>query len=309
MNKWKTILPCMALLVNTGIASADYAKGMAEYRAKNYASALYEWLQSAEMGDEKSQYWLGMMYESGRGAQKSQLDKALKWYQLSADSNYPPAQIKLGELYLAGKGVKKDLSQSVFWYQQAAKQNQPLAQFQVGLFYLEGVGVDKNEREAAKWLEAAARQNVTAAQNNLAWLYENGRGIKQDYAKALEWYQRAAKAGDGFAQNSLGVMYTNGKGVDQNYAWAAFWFAMAEKSGNAQATNNMAKVVTHLRHLKVNSRSANIRAGTDMRYPVIARVAYGTSLPVLGKTESGWSQVYYAEQKSLGWISSSLLEE
>ncbi|MCW4153705.1 SH3 domain-containing protein [Halomonas sp. 18H] len=301
--QWKKVAIGLFCL-HTPMAIANYEKGVDEYQRGNFASALYEWRQSAEQGDPQSQFRLAEMYQNGKGTSQSQ-EKAHKWYTLSADSGHLPAQMALAEKHLEGEDADPKLAAR--WYERAAEAGDAQAQFRLGLLYLEGKGVEQNDSSAAKWLEAAAKQGVTPAQNNIGSLYENGRGVEQDPAKAVEWYEKAAKSGDAYAQNSLGAMYAKGKGVEKNHAWAVFWFTTSAQQGNQAAVDNIDNSLQHLQAKNVRVDTANIRAGNSTQYDIIAKVQQGNTLRILGSTD-GWSQVYLPEQSRLGWIASNLLE-
>ncbi len=65
--------------------------------AKDYQEA-FEWLtKSADAGDRESEYWLGTLYEGGRGVERN-MDKALALYQSAADKGFERAQNRLAEL-------------------------------------------------------------------------------------------------------------------------------------------------------------------------------------------------------------------
>ena len=49
--------------------------------------------------------------------------EAAKWFTAAANQGYAPAQAKLGELYMAGKGVPQDSKQGYLWLTLATKQD------------------------------------------------------------------------------------------------------------------------------------------------------------------------------------------
>ena len=69
-----------------------------------------------------------------------------------AENGSADAQIRVGQIYGAGKIVSEDLAKSFFWYKCAAEQGDTHAQWMLGYFYNEGKGVAKDEIEAyAYW--------------------------------------------------------------------------------------------------------------------------------------------------------------
>ena len=87
-------------------------------------------LETANSGDAKSQYLLGIMYKKGRKVPKDYC-KALEWYQKAAEQGYDLAQYALGKMYEDGHGVPKDCSKALEWFQKAAEQGHEDAQMRV----------------------------------------------------------------------------------------------------------------------------------------------------------------------------------
>ncbi|MFO7581422.1 SH3 domain-containing protein [Guyparkeria sp.] len=286
---------------------ADYDSGLAEFDRGNYASAVHEWRMSAEKGDPQSQFALGSVFEKGKGV-SIDLEKAHKWYRLSADNGLLEAQVRLGELYMANL-LSGGPGEAVRWFEMAARRGHASSQFMLGLLYLEGEAVKKNVRVAARWFEAAAEQGHAAAANNIGGLYEEGRGVDQSFERAFHYYETAARQGDPKSQNNLGALYALGRGVEQNHAWAVFWFAMAEKNGDEVAKENIKKSLSKLESGEIAVSHANVRAGIGTDHEVISVLEKGARLWVLGGVD-GWSQVYYEQSGAgyLGWISSSLID-
>ena len=57
---------------------------MEAYKKGDFANAIKEWILLGEDGDEKAQYFLGLIYYKGKGVPQD-YKKALKWYTLSAE--------------------------------------------------------------------------------------------------------------------------------------------------------------------------------------------------------------------------------
>ena len=89
-----------------GGAWAGFEEGLAAAERGEYATALREWQPLAEAGDARAQYGLGLMYATGQGVPKSDVE-AVKWYRLAADQGEANAQNNLGLMYVNGQGVPK----------------------------------------------------------------------------------------------------------------------------------------------------------------------------------------------------------
>lgn len=61
-------------------AAADYYAGLRAFDAKNYADAVREWTTSAQAGDARSQFRLGILYAKGLGVPQDK-ETAYYWYK------------------------------------------------------------------------------------------------------------------------------------------------------------------------------------------------------------------------------------
>ena len=251
----------------------------------------YKFIQAANQAKEYTQFQIGQMYEEGRGVEKNEkkaiekyvnlinkgryskrykeylerLKKMLQkesgeedWIQILTDAY---AQIQLGQMYLKGRGVKKDEKKAAQLYEKAANQGYKEAQFQIGQMYEEGRGVERNEKKAIEvyanlvnkgWFgvkrECLGRlekmtqkqseeedwtQLITNAdaQYKLGEIYEEGREVEKNEKKAIELYEKAANQGNPKAQYKLGKMYEEGRGVKKDAKKAA---ELYEKAANQE---------------------------------------------------------------------------
>jgi uncharacterized protein len=60
----------LCIAVVSPALSADYKKGLVAAQKGDFETALQEWRPLAEKGDIRSQFNLGLMYETGRGVLK-----------------------------------------------------------------------------------------------------------------------------------------------------------------------------------------------------------------------------------------------
>jgi TPR repeat protein len=156
----RTLLVATALLLTLPhSARADYDEGVKAYMKGSYKKALRAFMESAEGGDARAQFYIGSMYDSGQG-------------------------------------VSKDSKKAIQWYRRAAKKGNPNAQYNLGVLYYTGEGVKKSHRKAVDWWEKAARQKLDSAQLNLAIAHFKGEGVDQDYVKAYMWATIASNFGN-----------------------------------------------------------------------------------------------------------------
>ncbi len=75
-----------------------------------------------EILDPKEQNQLGEDYYYGKNGKTQDYNKAVYWYEKSANQGYDFAQYSLGYCYQHGQGVSKDYTKAVYWYEKAANQ-------------------------------------------------------------------------------------------------------------------------------------------------------------------------------------------
>ena len=106
------------------------------------------------------------------------------------------AQMKLGIIYLEGRGVTADIDKALFYYRLAAEREIAFAQFKLAQIYLDGNHVKPDPEKALSWLLRAARHGFVRAQLDLSVLYENGTAVDQDMVKAHQWISIASSLTD-----------------------------------------------------------------------------------------------------------------
>ena len=76
--------------------------------------------KAAKAGNTRGQFWLGQLYEKGKGVARN--DKlAASWYIKAAKRGNVSAQSKMGYLYATGIGVTKNAEESEKWYKIAGE--------------------------------------------------------------------------------------------------------------------------------------------------------------------------------------------
>lgn len=105
---------------------------------------------------------------------------AMKWFRISAEQGYAPAENNLGFFYAEGRGAARDDAEAVRWYKRAADQKYPPAETSLGMMYAQGRGVKQSDLDALALYSAAANQGYPQAKANLAEMYREGRGVAKD---------------------------------------------------------------------------------------------------------------------------------
>jgi len=102
--------------------------------------------------------------EADRLAVRGDHATAVKIVRGLADQGNARAQIKLGSMYAAGRGVARDDAAAASWYRKAADQGDSEAQLNLGHLHAEGRGVPRSTNQAYIWYSLAARAGTAAAE-------------------------------------------------------------------------------------------------------------------------------------------------
>jgi TPR repeat protein len=165
---------------------------------QNYRSGRYLVSLGAYQGGKYEQYLLGSLYNPYAPA--GQIIKNTMWFDSTLDG-FKFRKRLLGPLYTPNVPEDQvDQKASVKWFKLSADQKFSPAQYRLGLMYAYGQGVAHNDETALKWFKLAAQQNHPAAQFNLGKMYAEGRGVLKDHVRAHMWFTIAAFAGDMNAQ-------------------------------------------------------------------------------------------------------------
>lgn len=256
--------------------SPNWFDGNEQYKTKKYKEAFNIWMSLALKGDDKAQNSVGACYNYGKGVE-AEFDKAIYWFELSAnqgnvkakdnlgillvkksiyqnkekafslflqagEQQFSPAQYHLYLCYLKGIGVEADEKKAIQWLKKAASQKDAKAQYVLANRYREGNAVEKNEKEALQLYKESANQDFLHAQIVLGQIYLKGElGADVCKEESFKWFEKAAIKGDSCSQYNLGLFYTNGDGVCRNYNKAVLWYKCAAKQNNSYAINNLAR--------------------------------------------------------------------
>ncbi len=191
--------------------------------------------QEAEGGNVQGMRDLAELYLSGRGVRRDP-EEAVRWIRRAADLSDAVAQNELGFLYSAGLGVERDQAEAVRWFRLSADQGETTAQFNLGLRYDKGEGVAQDLAEAARRYRQAGEQGHAGAQFHLGGMHDEGRGVEKDADEAVHWYRLAAQQGHVHAQFNLGAVFAEGLGEP---AQAVGWYRLAGNQGHPAAQNNL----------------------------------------------------------------------
>jgi TPR repeat protein len=105
------------------------------------------------------------------------------------------AQYELAQMYQLGEGIKQDTEKAIKWYEKSANQENVEAQVNLGRV-LCNTSIHNSYDKAIIWFRKAAEQKNTDAYYYLGNMYQHGRGVKIDFREVENFYIKAIESGD-----------------------------------------------------------------------------------------------------------------
>jgi len=217
------------------------AAPIAEHATKqNAGEQLAKVKTAAEAGDREAMFNLGNRYMKGNGVEKD-LAEGVRWLRKAVEAGNTRAMVNLGLLYSDGEGVAKDPAEALRWYKKAADLGDTDGMLNLGIAYHLGEGVEKDLNEAFRWYRKAADSGHSYAMFAVGSSYESGDGVEKDVAEAFRWYRKAAEAGNPLGMFNVGNAYFDGEGVRKDLSESVRWYRKAADAGNTAAMVNLAR--------------------------------------------------------------------
>jgi TPR repeat protein len=173
------VVAVAVVAIATPLAQAGRKEGIAAYKRGDWAAALAELSPLAEEGDALAQFYVGYMYESGKGVE-ADLEHAARLYRAAAEQGEEKAQFNLAAALESGRGVTLDLTEAHSWYLDSAERGFPRAQYKVAEMFESGVGTRQDLVQAYKWFAICGKQR-----------YEDARKRRRRVAKRMDPYDIA----------------------------------------------------------------------------------------------------------------------
>ena len=182
--------------------------------------------QLADSGNAEAQFVLAQAYQWGtdKGYDiEPNMESLIKYYTLSADGGYVPAQLAMvTELYMPQRNKEMTLK----YLEMAMQQGNSTAMDIMGNLYNSGTIVKKDPNKAAEYYRMAEATGSAEALAYMGDLYTAGycSAIKKDMKKGLEYYIKSAELGSSYSASMLHIAYWLGNEyVQPNEAEAAKW--------------------------------------------------------------------------------------
>lgn len=184
-------------------------------------------------------YVIANKFYKGDGVERD-MQTALKFYKLSANSGNIASQNNLASMYHKGEGVTKSITFAERHYRIAADLGSVSSQFNLANLYINEHNGKSAKKEIVKYLLMACTSGYVPALNLLASIYQyGGHGIEQDLAKAVSLYGSSIKKGSADALNSLGIIHST-TSDEPNFSLALGLFSEASLLNHPAAKYNLA---------------------------------------------------------------------
>ena len=196
-------------------------------------------IKQAGKEEAKAQFCIGECYLQGIGV-KRDLKKAFQWFNKSAIQGQAEAQLALSSFYAKGISVKRDMKKSLEWTAKAAQQNNLEALLFMAYFSAQQdkVKAEQYASKAIAYCTKADTQGYNKAYDIVLGIYAKGIGVKKDMKKA---FQLALALATEERQFTIASHYHYGLGVEVNKKKAIEYYKKA--AGSSSTDFNMRSII------------------------------------------------------------------
>lgn len=200
----------------------------------NYEKTLEIANQCLEKNEYDLLFILGKLYHEGLGVSQNfdlayeNYTKSIK--KSNNDMAKAYSMNNLGSMFLLGEGVRKDIDKALEYFQRSAELGNDTAMLNLGLLYFNGELVGRDYQVAFKYFNNAATKFNGKSLNMLGYYYEVGLLGNQDISKAIECYKKSYENNFVKAAYNCARFFENGIGVPTNYEEAFKLYKIAVDS-------------------------------------------------------------------------------
>lgn len=199
--------------------------------SKRNEKTVYWYMAAAKQGSVNACYWLANCFDYGLYEMQVDTDAAARWYKTAlsyyeeaVDKGDVDAMCELGECYLDGAGVERNIEKAISLYRLAANSGDARAQRMLGTFYKYGRGVEKSQTDAAMWF-AKSRATYKEAAALYGQLAQKERDMASSSVNVADidwraddlWYEKALQS------NYARLLQRHYEVLEREYAGYAKW--------------------------------------------------------------------------------------
>lgn len=155
---------------------------------------------------------LAMIFMNSGG--KKIREAAVKVFEEGMDADIPAAYLLMADCYFNGIGVKRDYDKALEYYEISAEKGDPRGAFSVGNECMLGKRVKPDYERALKYFLIASDKGDPRGSNGAGLLYMCGKGAEKDLKKARQYFKKAAAKGHMGAVDNLQAMESESEDFD-----------------------------------------------------------------------------------------------
>ncbi len=202
----------------------------------------FEWyLKSAEYGDDRGQYYVGLEYYEGTIVDRDYV-QALKWFTLAAEKGYAMAQYYLGHMYFKGNGVPQDTKEAMRWFTLSVDRECNHARIALGNIFSDPEWPEHDYRYAHSLYTQAMNDGCPEAYYKIGMMHYNGIWVPQNHIKASQLFRLGVEEGNLPSIFMMGKMYYYGLGVSRDSALGMRYLVLASQRGHEGAAKFIADI-------------------------------------------------------------------
>lgn len=192
----------------TSVDFGDALFWYAQASTKGYRRAVKNLLRDTVAGSPFAIFVEGMKLVN-----EKKYDAALEKFVLVEKADFPVGRILQARIYLADDNPEGDAAKAVKLLKREVK-TEPSAQLLMGLLYEAGKGVKQDKAKGLELIEMAVEAGYAPAECGLGDRYFEGLGVPQSYEKAVALYAKALEQGQisEDAARHYAACYENGWG-------------------------------------------------------------------------------------------------
>lgn len=286
----------------------------------NKAEGCRWFLKGANAGSVESMRFAGVCHENGYGVAKD-YDKAVAWYQRSAEKGNYDGSHNLAKLYMNKIG---DHAKARQWLRYGIDRGFKYGFYELGRLWEQGKGGPKDIDKARQNYERA--DYPLAAKYYLGRMYEEGRGVPKNLDKAAGLYKQASDDGEvgRLAKSRYAAIKDETARKETHKRQAALEAERRRKAAEAKAAEarrvaasraeqaRIAKLTAGLsptnQFREVAAANATIRKLPERKAKSGRKLQLGEQVHVVGLLPSGWAQIA-EEGVPAGWVHRSTLKQ
>lgn len=249
------VLGIFGLQAQAEDSSALMSAYLYEMQQDNSTANIDKLIRAAELGEMRAQYFLGVLYVTGKGGVVLDEKKGMEWMRKSVAQEHAPAEAfyavymkydpkhevnDVSIFDLLQKSIRHfELPHNKVWeddgYYKQIENVYHSTLYELGNLYLYGRGTTKDVAAAFRLYMKAAEKGYKEAQHRLGDCYEEGIGTSQNITEAIKWYEKSAEQGLVDAQRALAWLYSSEKFITKDINKSLMWYKKAAAQGDLEA--------------------------------------------------------------------------